>query len=199
MEIGSTSSLAKPSITNTATVDPAAKDDAKTEKTENIREYIKSSTNTAILSASLDVSISTGDKSMQLLYKTAIDNINQILKPEFGDNAIQAKVSEDQSPDATAGRIVSLSTAFFDKFMEQRPGMDKATAAQQFREVLTKGIDQGFSEARNILSGLKVLSGDIASNVDKTYELVQNKLNDFFAQYTSPATVATPEPAAATS
>lgn len=192
MEIGSTSSLAKPSSTNTATVDPAAKDDAKTEKTENIREYIKSSTNTAILSASLDVSISTGDKSMQLLYKTAIDNINQILKPEFGDNAIQAKASEDQSPDATAGRIVSLSTAFFDKFMEQRPGVDKATAAQQFRDVLTKGIDQGFSEARNILSGLNVLSGDIAGNVDKTYELVQSKMDEFFAQFKTPETQAQP-------
>lgn len=198
MEIGSTSSIAKPSITNTATVDPAAKENAKTEKTENIREYIKSSTNTAILSASLDVSISTGDKSMQLLYKTAIDNINQILKPEFGDNAIQAKASEDQSPDATAGRIVSLSTAFFDKFMEQRPGMDKATAAQQFREVLTKGIDQGFSEARNILSGLNVLTGDIASNVDKTYELVQSKLDEFFAQFktTENQVQPTPEPVA---
>jgi hypothetical protein len=199
MEISASPSIAKPSATNTATVDPTAKDDAKTEKTENIREYIKSSTNTAILSASLDVSISTGDKSMQLLYKTAIDNINQILKPEFGDNAIQAKASEDQSPDATAGRIVSLSTAFFDKFMEQRPGMDKATAAQQFRDVLSKGIDQGFSEARNILNGLNVLSGDIASNVDKTYELVQNKLNDFFAQFTTPATEAAPVPEPATS
>jgi hypothetical protein len=35
------------------------------------------------------------------------------------------------------------------------------------------------TEAREILGGLNVLDGDIASNIDKTYDLVQKKLNDF--------------------
>ncbi len=41
------------------------------------------------------------------------------------------------------------------------------------------GIEKGFAEAREILGGLNVLDGDIASNIDKTYDLVQKKLNDF--------------------
>ena len=49
----------------------------------------------------------------------------------------------------------------------------------QFVDVISGGIDQGFAEAREILDGLKVLNGDIASNIDATYELVQDKLAAF--------------------
>src|SRR5690554_1710210 len=55
-----------------------------------------------ILQASLDVSISAGDNSMALLYRTAIDNINEQLAPEFGPNALQAAMQQDNSPEATA-------------------------------------------------------------------------------------------------
>jgi hypothetical protein len=40
-------------------------------------------------------------------------------------------------------------------------------------------IDHGFKEASDILSGLKVLEGDIAAGVDKTYELIQQGLAQF--------------------
>ncbi len=38
-----------------------------------------------------------------------------------------------------------------------------------------------FKEASDILSGLNVLNGDIASNIDKTYDLVQKGYADFEA------------------
>ncbi len=44
---------------------------------------------------------------------------------------------------------------------------------------LLGGIDQGFSEARDVLGGLKVLEGEIADNIDKTYEIIQKGLEDF--------------------
>ncbi|WP_292746763.1 DUF5610 domain-containing protein, partial [Methylophaga sp. UBA3191] len=42
---------------------------------------------------------------------------------------------------------------------------------------------QGFKEARDILGGLKVLEGDIAGNIDKTYDLVQQGLQSFVENY----------------
>lgn len=46
-------------------------------------------------------------------------------------------------------------------------------------DTIKGGIEKGFKEARDILKGLKVLGGDIASNIDKTYELVQKGLDAF--------------------
>lgn len=45
--------------------------------------------------------------------------------------------------------------------------------------IIGGAIDNGFKEARDILSGLKVLQGDIADGVDKTYGLVQEGLQAF--------------------
>ena len=49
----------------------------------------------------------------------------------------------------------------------------------QFVDVISSGINQGFAEAREILVGLQVLEGDIASNIDLTYDLVGEKLDAF--------------------
>jgi len=46
-------------------------------------------------------------------------------------------------------------------------------------------MEKGFKEARDILGGLKVLGGDIASNIDKTYALVQKGYADFQAAHSS--------------
>lgn len=72
------------------------------------------------MNASMSVSISTGNNSLSLLYKTAIEHINLALKPNFGANAIQntSDSGVDVSPQATADRIVSTSTAFFGKTYE---------------------------------------------------------------------------------
>lgn len=148
----------------------------------------KQALNAAILQTSMEVSLSAGNKSMSLLYKSAIEHLNQVLAPEFGDNAIQAAADSglDFGPQATADRIVSLSTAFFGKYVENHPEKDLETALNDFTRLIGGGIEKGFAEARQILDGLKVLEGDIASNVDQTYELVQSGLKSFVANYPRP-------------
>lgn len=157
----------------------------------------KQALNQAVLAASAEVSISAGNESMALLFKTAIDHLNEVLAPEFGDNAIQRAADSglDVSPEATADRIVTLSTAFFARYQVAHPEKDLATALTDFTALIGGGIDQGFAEARDILDGLGVLEGDIASNIDKTYELVQAGLKAFVDNYPRPEAT-TSEPAA---
>lgn len=161
----------------------------------------KQALNKAILTASMEVSISAGNNSMSLLFKSAIDHINEVLAPELGDNAIQNayKSGLDVSPQATADRIVSMSTAFFSKYAQSNPDKDLETALKDFTALIGGGIDQGFAEARDILDGLQVLEGDIASNIDKTYELVQSGLKAFQDNYPRPEQAKEPatEPEAA--
>lgn len=162
-------------------VSKAAHEKDRLKLTELTPEALKKQFNNAILQSSMEVSLNTGNDSLALLYKTAIEGINDVLKPEFGENAIQTSADSglDISPQATADRIVSMGTAFFSQYHEQHADMSVEEAAKSFAELIGGGIEQGFSEAREVLDGLKVLEGDISSNIDATFDLVQQGLQAF--------------------
>ncbi|SDA63805.1 MULTISPECIES: DUF5610 domain-containing protein [unclassified Janthinobacterium] len=159
------------------------KDASATEMSVNDRTRLQ--LNASIMQASLNVSIGSENEPLALLYKTAITNINEALKGQYGDDAIQNAASQDNSAEATAQRIVSLSTGFFDAFKKQNPDLDDDAALSKFMDTISGGMEKGFKEARDILGGLKVLGGDIAGNIDKTYELVQKGYADFIAAHSS--------------
>lgn len=150
----------------------------------------KAELNVSIVQASLSVSIASGNEPLALIYKTAITSINEELKAQFGEDAIQNAVSQDNTPEGTASRIVALSTAFYDTFRKQQVGKDEAQVLKTFLDTLRGGVDRGFKEARGILEALKVLDGDIATNIDKTYELVLEGYADFEAAHGTTATEA---------
>jgi len=137
--------------------------------------------NSAILAAQQEVNLSSGNEPMALLYRAAIEAINEELAPTMGENALQKAADEgvDTSPEATAGRIVDFATQFFSVYQQQNSSMSFDDQLSGFMDIIGGAIDQGFKEARDILSGLKVLEGDIADGVDKTYGLVQQGLQDF--------------------
>jgi hypothetical protein len=138
--------------------------------------------NVQILEASTKVSLTAGNNEQALLFRSAIERINEILAPELGPNALQGVATgQDNSPEATAGRIVSLSTAFFDGYAKQHPGEDPEKLASDFVALIRGGFEKGFNEARDILEGLKVFEGDVKSGVLKTYELVHQGYDDFLA------------------
>lgn len=151
------------------------------EKTELSATLAKKQLNSAILKSNLDVSMSAGNEPMSLLFKAAIEEINIALEGELGENALQNAYdsSLDVSPEATADRIVSMSTAFFAQYRDQNSNITESEAANKFVSIIKGGIDTGFSEARDILEGLKVLEGDTADNIDTTYELVKEGLQAF--------------------
>jgi hypothetical protein len=154
---------------------------AKDDSTMSVGAKAKAQLNASIVQASLTVSLQSSNDPMSVVLKTALTGINEALKDQFGDNAIENAVSQDNTPEGTASRIVSLSTAFYDAFKQQHPGEDEEVLLNKFIDTLKKGVDQGFGEARDVLEGLKVLGGEVASNIDKTYELVQKGFEDFIA------------------
>ncbi|MCP8686956.1 DUF5610 domain-containing protein [Marinobacterium sedimentorum] len=137
--------------------------------------------NEAILEASLKVSINAGNQPMETLYRSVIGTLNEALQADLGDSAIQnAYAAElDLSPEATAARILSRSTAFFASYQTQHPELNEDDARLSFADLIKGGIDQGFAQARDILDGVGVLEGDIASAIDATYSLVMQGLEAF--------------------
>jgi len=185
MEINNPAQVQSTSLThskyaeNTANSDKTKNVDATSKQTA--QQTSKQLMNQAILSAQEDVSLKSGDQSMTLLYRAAIEAINKELAPSMGENAIQTAYDNgiDTSPEATADRIVSFATQFFSVHQQQNSNMSLDEQLDSFMSIIGGAIDNGFKEARDILSGLKVLQGDIADGVDKTYGLVQEGLQAF--------------------
>lgn len=156
-------------------------------KKETATQASKQLMNAAILAAQQEVNLSSANEPMVLLYRAAIEAINDELAPSMGPNAIQTAVDNqvDTSPEATADRIVSFATQFFSLHQEQNSSMDFDEQLNSFMSIIGGAIDKGFNEARDILDGLNVLQGDIADGVDKTYSLVQEGLQAFRDSFTS--------------
>ena len=137
--------------------------------------------NAAIIESTLKFNNTVGDKPLSLLLKTALQGINEALKGSGVDSSVEDAYESgiDFSPEATAERIVSFSTQLLGAYREQHPEMDEEESLTSFVDIISGGIEQGFSEAKDILGSLKVLEGDISNNIDKTYELVQEGLQSF--------------------
>ncbi|MDV6317191.1 DUF5610 domain-containing protein [Idiomarina sp. HP20-50] len=141
----------------------------------------KQAQNAAILRAHEKVSLNSNNESLSLLYKTALEGINAELEPIMGKNAVQKTYDDgtDTSPKATAERIVSFATNFYSRYKEMNPGESEEETLNNFLEIIGGGIEKGFTDAKNILSRLKVYEGDVESDIDKTHELITQGLDKF--------------------
>ena len=151
-----------------------------TKSSYNIADMKKES-DKMIVEAQLEVSLKDGPSVMSLLFRTAIEEINKHMPAGSKESTIKKAYENniDVSPQATAKRIISGATAFFNAYKEQNNELSESEALTQFMGVIRTGIDTGFGEARNILDGLSVLEGELASEIDTTYDLIQTGLNDF--------------------
>jgi len=156
----------------------------KTEPKISVYQQAKKMQDVAILAASKSNSNSVANSPMELLYKTAIEEINKQLEPSLGKNAVQSTYESglDVTPEATAQRIVQGSTAFYQAFKEQNSELGEEESLNEFLSVISSGIDKGFEEAKDILDSLSVLEGDIETNIDLTYDYVQQSLSNFKEQ-----------------
>jgi hypothetical protein len=156
---------------------------SRVQRQEQVSEAaLRKDLNVGILQASMEVSIRAGDESQALLFRSAIEGINEALAPTLGPDAIQNAMGQDNSAEATAGRIVSMSTAFFDAYAARRPDDDPETVLRDFMDVIRGGFEKGFDEARDILGGLGVFNGAVEADVMKTRELVLQGYDRFMLE-----------------
>lgn len=86
----------------------------------------------------------------------------------------------DYTPEKVAGRILG--------FIEQRLQSEQAAGAdtgklQQLLDQARGGVEKGFAEARKILDGMGVLQGKVASDIDDTYQKIQDGFSDLSKRF----------------
>ncbi len=177
-------------------------DTTKKPSASELSEANKRQLNQTILDNQLSLSLQSDDKAMNLLYRAISDAVEKRLAAQSPagqnqDSSTEATAetglnktynNEDTSPQATADRIVGFATNFYQAFREQNPELNDEDGLEQFMQEIGKGIDQGFADARDILTGLKKLEGKVATDIDETYSLIQQGLQEFKERTLKPKT-----------
>ena len=139
--------------------------------------------NMMILEANYSVSLNSKDNPNSVLFQRAIEAINKELEPTLGKNAAQNAYDSgiDFSPEATAERIVSFATSFFPLYQQNHQGEESSLEQQldDFIGLVGGGVDKGFGEAKDILTGLDVFNGEVEENANQTYDLIYEGFDKF--------------------
>lgn len=138
-----------------------------------------------------------GEKSpqtigLQVSFQAAVDAINQKLREDLGLDAsakdsisaekLQQQGMEYWTPENTSQRLVDGAMGFLPAFQNAHPELTGEALQDKFMEVVGGGLTQGFNEARSFLDDNNVLTEEIAGNIDSTYSLMQNGLQQRLAE-----------------
>jgi len=174
--------------TDKTSTDKTSTDAAKDKPTAaELSKTNRQELNQTILQNQLEISLKSDNKSMTLLYKTITASIEKRLNndesvtaaPEKSNAAKPYGQDQDTSPQATADRIVAFATNFYGNYRERNQDLTEEQAMDDFMAKIGGGIDQGFADAKDILKGLQQLEGKVASDIDETYDLIQQGLQSF--------------------
>ena len=129
---------------------------------------------------SVSLDFGSGVKSLTVSTQEIVAKLNELLKADL-PGGIESLKAEDFTPEATADRIVQMSTGFFEIFRDQNPEMSDEEALDAFMETIKGGIQAGYDDAFNTLQGLGAFEIDgIQSGVEETKLLIESKLESFY-------------------
>lgn len=116
---------------------------------------------------------------LDLVRNKAYEKLRAVVGDARTALGLSADETLDTSPEATADRIVNFALRYFSKYAENNNLANDEEGRRQYAEFIGGAIGQGIQEARDILSGLQVLSSDTSSLIDNTASIIQQRLDDF--------------------
>ena len=121
----------------------------------------------------------SNDKAMGIVLERAMDKLRSVVSDAKKALGISDTDQIDTSAEATGNRIADFALGAFDKWSANHKEVTGDEAKKQFIDFIGSAVKQGISEARSILTSLSALSSDVNTNIDKTWEVIQNRFNDF--------------------
>lgn len=103
------------------------------------------------------------------------DDAAQFLPPE---DATGKEILAFFSPENTAQRIVSFATGFVGSYLQNHGGEASEENVSEFAALITGAIKEGFANAKEVL-GNPDQKSEIGSNIEKTFQLVLQGIEEF--------------------
>jgi hypothetical protein len=127
-------------------------------------------------SATVEFSFDELYKSLSVAGQKMIDELNKILKDSV-PNGIQSLDPQEMTPEKTAERIVNGVSGLFPGFADQNPELEGEELVDAFMKAVTRGVDQGYGEAVEILEGLGAFEfSGVKDSVEETRGFIDTKL-----------------------
>ncbi|MDX8394782.1 MAG: DUF5610 domain-containing protein [Mariprofundaceae bacterium] len=158
--------------------------DHETKKTSEKPDKIdvkqaKQATKAMIMQQLINVDMGSLSKSQELLFRSVIEKLDEILAPIQGKNATQkaADAGIDFSPEATAQRITSHASGMIARFQSENQLEQDDPKLEEFINLIQASIQKGFEYAKGILSGFEVFNDDVENNFEATRTEVLKNMN----------------------
>jgi hypothetical protein len=119
------------------------------------------------------------NEALNLLREKALAQLRNIVDQARADLNIPESAMLDTSPEGTADRIANFALGFFSKYAENNGLADDEAGRQKYADFIGKAINKGIGEARDILTGLQVLSPEVGNTIDQTADIIGQRLADF--------------------
>ena len=114
-----------------------------------------------------------------ILNDSVVEQINKAIQEAGIDLRVEAETGTDQSPEATARRIVDFATGFLETYQANHAAEASKAQVGGFMTLIRDAIQEGFTHARDFLESITKLSDTINANIDKTFELTSGFLDAF--------------------
>lgn len=118
-------------------------------------------------------------EALQIVTERSLERLRAVVSDARAELGLPQDAVIDTSPEATANRILGFALNFFGKFAENNGLEDNEEGRRQFANFIGRAINQGISEARDILGALQALSPNVTANIDKTANFIQQGLDNF--------------------
>lgn len=118
-------------------------------------------------------------------YTVEASEIIKALNAKLADKVsggIESLDPEEHTAEKTAERIVNSITGLFAAYQKSNSNVDPEEMLTNFMNAVRSGVQTGYDDAFEILDGLGAFQFDgVQSGIEKTLELIHNKLDDFEA------------------
>lgn len=114
-----------------------------------------------------------------MVYERAMARLRSVVDDARASLGLAPDAPLDISAEATADRIVEFALGAFGGYRERNAELSDDEAKQRFVQLIGGAIEQGISEARDILGALNALTPEVDGKINTISELIRGRLDEF--------------------
>lgn len=118
-------------------------------------------------------------QAMNIVMERALDKLRGVVDDARAQLGLPEGAVIDTSPEATGNRIADFALGAFGAWYKNHSELAEDEAREQFASFIGGAVQQGIDEARGILSALNALNPEVDGNINSTWDVFQQRLDDF--------------------